>query len=842
MAETLQELTDRLTKLNQATGRLRARETNYKNRHGNRDMGEMLVVLEGTSSQYQSKIDEIRVKIAKFQAVIDQNQGEGEEEIKEAAEVARQKAQTDLEALTKEKDKIDKDLSELRTQSSEIETESAKLAAERDDIMAQFMVHPDINTFLQREIEDKYNRDIQAEKKERDEAVSRYTNVEEALTQDSEVKEIVVRLKSAYKTYLDATDDFEDDIMNVELLNSVNEARLGYDAIVNELSDKLCSLGLVDAVVDNVASRGGKFVITKSDIENIAATDGEDYNGCIQGKQYIQDYFDKTKIPNLERQKQIKLKKLRDFTYKQDPTKANTRISEIDSELQEIDKFLVGENGNPGEYETQKNALEQAYNDAEDRLNGTNGKKKIDEEIAELDAQIQEGGNSQKIPNPDKEVKKQELADAKKPIEEFDKVKDELKSLEDKKIGRDKMVEAEDAFREAITNSKVTPGCISRLLNTDENLREAFEAYKAANIQFRKFMLDNLETPNTNEHEIKRVIMNYQRRVLPLINKTGISAHDWNNYFLFDAIQNNQVSELDDIYFDNSAQIKNKYAQEKAELSEKERRSIDNSIDKLVDLQNRVLNGRKFDLTTENQIFESYERDVNNFSNNMKKQRFLSSMGTKIKDMVGKFGKLFNKDKVEERSFGEDFYDWRDDREIYFYSKLDDERVIDAYKSYLSAKETVEHNKIFGVDNLEGEDRARYEELLELKSKAEAVNFEDIEQLQAEIDEMPDTIETKGDTTALEAQRDKLIKEGEHYSKVVSDYPSQQQALEGKNVNYKKKRDSLSQEKARLEEHVNSLHTEKDTPDGKYIGQTQYQKIAKKISKEVDDYLDGPSL
>ena len=309
MAETLQELTDRLTKLNQATGRLRARETNYKNRHGNRDMGEMLVVLEGTSSQYQSKIDEIRVKIAKFQAVIDQNQGEGEEEIKEAAEVARQKAQTDLEALTKKKDKIDKDLSELRTQSSEIETESAKLAAERDDIMAQFMVHPDINTFLQREIEDKYNRDIQAEKKERDEAVSRYTNVEEALTQDSEVKEIVVRLKSAYKTYLDATDDFEDDIMNVELLNSVNEARLGYDAIVNELSDKLCSLGLVDAVVDNVASRGGKFVITKSDIENIAATDGEDYNGCIQGKQYIQDYFDKTKIPNLERQKQTKLKK-----------------------------------------------------------------------------------------------------------------------------------------------------------------------------------------------------------------------------------------------------------------------------------------------------------------------------------------------------------------------------------------------------------------------------------------------------------------------------------------------------------------------------------------------------
>jgi len=662
-----------------------------------------------------------------------------------------------------------------------------ELSSQRDDIIAQLIMHPKIREYMQVEINDEYNEIVSLLGYQKNDEVMKYEKVEKALTEDDTTKDIVTRLKEAYKNLNVAMSEFQ---AGSGSRNNYREADNKYNDISKELTERLKSLGVIDDVVDFKNEDDSRFVITMDDIDKIAGKEDEDYSECLSGKVSTINEYSK-RINGLTSAKNLFLGKIENV--KKTQNQGQTKVQDIDKELASILAFLEGENGSKSGYTTEKEKIESEYQDACDNLEGKNGKQKIDELI---DAKQREIDEKKKVANPEKAAKKA--------------------TLDKKTTARKNAENSFETFKTEKENKKAAlklSECMNLIICNNPKVKKAYEDYRRANIKFRQLMLEYIEKPFNEKFDlsysiIKKAIDEVESKANELSKLTDISEKDWNMYVIDEAVKGKNTEELEDYYFDNSAKIKTQFAIDESGI--KKGNVISESVDKLMELQNNVLSGNSYNFgEAEIGLFDDYYGALYGLGTS-KLNRFFSKVAMNTKEMFRKLGNWFSKreetSQAGKRKLVEGYITWKsngiDSSTKQVFDNFYESFLADTDKAkYLDAKEALE--------------KARNEEKIAQKEYNDTEEFigEDTSELEAQLQALMDK---KGEYEEKRNNKDKKISE-----------------LDTKKAEQEKRKQELLSQKQELSPHRNN-----EIRDGVLFGHQSRGEETTYITEEVMEWLN----
>lgn len=783
--KTLEEIYESLKQLKRDSGTQNGRLTSFRNRNGGKDMETVRLELISDSKSLQNDIDKINYNLERDRQhleELDPNDKDDEASIKVTKEAIKNR-EAQLSEKMKAKKKIDDRITELQERQNDISKKSEDLAAARDDIIAQLVMHPAINLYMRVEIEKEYEDKIAEVKSEKDNEVGKYKKIEEKLSDDDTTKEIVTRLKEAYKSLKSVSEDFSNGVKTSQDLAEANDA---YESISKDLTTQLKSLGVIDDCVDYRSEDDSRLVITKRDIEQIAQTDGEDYSKCLSGKESTEKSYLK-RIRKFEEKKASLLNKIE--KVKNEQIKGQSDVQKIDDELVQISEFLSG-------YDAKKKAIESEYQDACDNLDGKNGKPKIDELIYAKQREIDEKKNK----NGNKSEKEKKLEECK-----------------NDEIGKEKLLlNKSDEFINDIKKKTNIGEYISKILKIP-GFKEKYNSYKKENMIFRQLILNFYNEPSDDIiNEIKTAIKRVRNVGDVLCSDTGIPIEIWNMYVVHENVagkNDEELEDVDDCFFDNSAKIQTEFALKKYNVADSDN-TIKSSVNNILKLQGEVLSNSDYiyDEVDVEECFSNYSNSVfSRINNDRKRNNFFATMGLKLKSLFRKKG-LFseeNESLAKERIVVDDFKKIKD-KSIEEVNEINDIVLKRFSNSFYSKEQDAEIKRL---QKEFGEAMAR--------TRVARKEYDDIEDFIVE------------DTSELEAQLQVLVNKKGEYEEKRNNKDKKISDLDTKKTEAEKRRQELLSQKQKL-----SPHSTDEVSDGYYLIHKDYRKINDYITGEFKEWLD----
>lgn len=163
----------------------------------------------------------------------------------------------------------------------------------------------------------------------------------------------------------------------------------------------------------------------------------------------------------------------------------------------------------------------------------------------------------------------------------------------------------------------ISKAVIPELNDANSPISQKYEAYKKANGEVRKAMLEYQGEPtDAKKAEILAKVATYKTVSDDLERATGMGAEAWNKYFMRELeVKSNNGEIIDPVFFEDTAMRRYDIIGQENKPQQGDQKNayinFGDSIDEMLRLQNKILNGQPFHAREVEQVTTQYKDDLN---------------------------------------------------------------------------------------------------------------------------------------------------------------------------------------------------------------------------------------